>query len=50
MCFVFTDPDISPSVTLSDTNPSLFHKRYLKMIRKLGEVSYNTTWVLGFLL
>lgn len=31
------DPDISPSETLTDTDPSIFHKRYLKMMRILGE-------------
>lgn len=31
------NPDISPSETLSDTDPSVFHKRYLKKMRDLGE-------------
>ncbi|XP_059204036.1 non-receptor tyrosine-protein kinase TYK2 [Centropristis striata] len=31
------NPDISPSETLPDTDPSVFHKRYLKMMRVLGE-------------
>ncbi|XP_040014930.1 non-receptor tyrosine-protein kinase TYK2 [Xiphias gladius] len=31
------NPDISPSETLPDTDPSVFHKRYLKEIRDLGE-------------
>ncbi|XP_023269688.1 non-receptor tyrosine-protein kinase TYK2 [Seriola lalandi dorsalis] len=31
------DPDISPSETLPDMDPSVFHKRYLKEIRELGE-------------
>lgn len=33
------DPNISPSEALPDTDPSIFHKRYLKMMRHLGEVS-----------
>ncbi|XP_042360188.1 non-receptor tyrosine-protein kinase TYK2 [Plectropomus leopardus] len=31
------NPDISPSETLPDTDPSVFHKRYLKKMRDLGE-------------
>ncbi|XP_026181834.1 non-receptor tyrosine-protein kinase TYK2 isoform X2 [Mastacembelus armatus] len=31
------NPDISPSETLSNTDPSVFHKRYLKKMRDLGE-------------
>ncbi|XP_068194062.1 non-receptor tyrosine-protein kinase TYK2 [Antennarius striatus] len=31
------NPDISPSETLPHADPSLFHKRYLKKIRDLGE-------------
>ncbi|XP_069380762.1 non-receptor tyrosine-protein kinase TYK2 isoform X2 [Paralichthys olivaceus] len=30
------NPDISPSETLTDIDPSIFHKRYLKEIRELG--------------
>uniref|UniRef100_A0A8D3CZ71 Tyrosine-protein kinase n=1 Tax=Scophthalmus maximus TaxID=52904 RepID=A0A8D3CZ71_SCOMX len=37
------NPDISPSETLPDADPSVFHKRYLKEIRDLGEVSPTTT-------
>lgn len=39
MC-VSTDPDMSPIEAVADTGSSLFHKRYLKKIRKLGEVSW----------
>lgn len=39
MC-VSTDPDMSPIEALTDTGSSLFHKRYLIKIRKLGEVSW----------
>lgn len=39
MC-VSTDPDMSPIEELTDTGSSLFHKRYLIKIRKLGEVSW----------
>ncbi|XP_047184032.1 non-receptor tyrosine-protein kinase TYK2 isoform X1 [Scophthalmus maximus] len=35
--FLHSDPDISPSETLPDADPSVFHKRYLKEIRDLGE-------------
>lgn len=31
------NPDISPSEALPDKDPSLFHKRYLKKMRDLGE-------------
>lgn len=31
------NPDISPSETLPDKDPSMFHKRYLKKMRDLGE-------------
>ncbi|XP_067472134.1 non-receptor tyrosine-protein kinase TYK2 [Thunnus thynnus] len=31
------NPDISPSETLPDTDPSVFHKRYLREMRVLGE-------------
>ncbi|XP_062294756.1 non-receptor tyrosine-protein kinase TYK2 isoform X1 [Scomber scombrus] len=31
------NPDISPSETLPDTDPSVFHKRYLRELRVLGE-------------
>ncbi|XP_068584160.1 non-receptor tyrosine-protein kinase TYK2 [Cebidichthys violaceus] len=31
------NPDISPSEALPDTDPSVFHKRYMKKMRKLGE-------------
>ncbi|XP_074513494.1 non-receptor tyrosine-protein kinase TYK2 [Sebastes fasciatus] len=31
------NPDISPSETLPDTDPSIFHKRYLRKMRLLGE-------------
>ncbi|XP_047199858.1 LOW QUALITY PROTEIN: non-receptor tyrosine-protein kinase TYK2 [Hippoglossus stenolepis] len=31
------NPDISPSETLPDMDPSIFHKRYLKEIRELGK-------------
>ncbi|XP_068605904.1 non-receptor tyrosine-protein kinase TYK2 [Brachionichthys hirsutus] len=34
---MITNPDISPSETLPRADPSLFHKRYLKEIRVLGE-------------
>lgn len=50
MCFfLHTDPDISPSEALPDTDPSVFHKRYLKKMRDLGEVSSNTTSPVVFL-
>lgn len=39
MC-VSTDPDMSPIEALNDTGSSLFHKRYLIKICKLGEVSW----------
>ncbi|XP_067333658.1 non-receptor tyrosine-protein kinase TYK2 isoform X2 [Channa argus] len=32
-----TDLDISPSESLPNTDPSVFHKRYLKKLRDLGE-------------
>uniref|UniRef100_A0A4W6BYG7 Tyrosine-protein kinase n=1 Tax=Lates calcarifer TaxID=8187 RepID=A0A4W6BYG7_LATCA len=31
------DPAISPGETLPDSDPSVFHKRYLKELRELGE-------------
>ncbi|KAM3598092.1 uncharacterized protein V6R79_013377 [Siganus canaliculatus] len=34
---MITSPDISPTETLPDTDPSMFHKRYLKKMRDLGE-------------
>lgn len=37
--FLVTDPDISPSETLTSTGHSIFHKRFLKMKQVLGEVS-----------
>lgn len=40
--FLHTDPDISPSENLPDKDPSMFHKRYLKWMKDLGEVSSNT--------
>lgn len=39
MC-VSTDPDMSAIDAPADTGSSLFHKRYLKKIRKLGEVCW----------
>nr|XP_046270375.1 non-receptor tyrosine-protein kinase TYK2 [Scatophagus argus] len=36
------NPDISPSESLPNTDPSMFHKRYLKMMRKLGEGHFGT--------
>lgn len=43
-----TDPDISLSETLPNTDPSVFHKRYLKKIRDLGEVSSTTVSSVAF--
>ncbi|KAL6102631.1 tyk2 [Pungitius sinensis] len=34
---IIINPDISPSEALPDTDPSVFHKRYLKKMRDLGE-------------
>ncbi|KAF3846189.1 hypothetical protein F7725_003267 [Dissostichus mawsoni] len=34
---IIKNPDISPSETLPDSDPSVFHKRYLKKMRDLGE-------------
>uniref|UniRef100_A0A7N6B0N5 Tyrosine-protein kinase n=1 Tax=Anabas testudineus TaxID=64144 RepID=A0A7N6B0N5_ANATE len=34
---IIKNPEISPSETLCNTDPSVYHKRYLKMIRRLGE-------------
>ncbi|XP_070836623.1 non-receptor tyrosine-protein kinase TYK2 [Chaetodon trifascialis] len=34
---IINNSDISPSESLSDKDPSMFHKRYLKKIRDLGE-------------
>uniref|UniRef100_G3PKW3 Tyrosine-protein kinase n=1 Tax=Gasterosteus aculeatus aculeatus TaxID=481459 RepID=G3PKW3_GASAC len=34
---IIINPNISPSEALPDTDPSVFHKRYLKMMRHLGE-------------
>uniref|UniRef100_UPI0037E826D1 non-receptor tyrosine-protein kinase TYK2 n=1 Tax=Semicossyphus pulcher TaxID=241346 RepID=UPI0037E826D1 len=34
---IIKNPDISPSQTLPDADPSMFHKRYLKKMRVLGE-------------
>ncbi|TNN70030.1 Non-receptor tyrosine-protein kinase TYK2 [Liparis tanakae] len=38
---MITNPDISPSEALPDTDPSVFHKRYLKKMRDLGEGNFG---------
>lgn len=42
--FLPIDTYISPSEKLPDADPSVFHKRYLKMLRVLGEVSSTASW------
>lgn len=42
--FLPTDTYISPSENLPDPDPSVFHKRYLKKLRILGEVSSTALW------
>lgn len=39
-CLCSTDPDMSPIEAPADPGSGLFHKRYLKKIRKLGEVGW----------